>query len=183
MSDLLKKRIWGAVFISVCLLILIITGIYSGAGKAREEQKISDALEDNDAKKLICVYVDGEVKNPGEYKLKEDSRVGDAIEAAGGFTENANKKLNIAVKLKNGGKITVMKNGEDANAGIDFKVNINTAGAEELMTIEKIGEKTAEKIIEYREKVGKFSKPEDIKNVKGIGDATYEKIKNIIVTE
>ena len=63
------------------------------------------------------------------------------------------------------------------------KININTASAEELVTLEKIGPKLAESIIEFREKNGPFEKPEDIIKVKGIGEKTYELIKDRIVVE
>ena len=63
------------------------------------------------------------------------------------------------------------------------KININTAAKEELMQLKSIGPKYAERIINYREEQGPFKKPEDIKNVKGIGEKTWEAIKNIIVVE
>ena len=63
------------------------------------------------------------------------------------------------------------------------KVNINTAGALELIQIKNIGPVTAGRIINYREEYGPFGIPEDIKKVKGIGDKTYEQLKEQIVTE
>ncbi len=68
---------------------------------------------------------------------------------------------------------------EEANV----KVNINTATAEELSTLEGIGEMKAESIIEYRNNHGHFTKVEDLKNVKGIGDKIFEKIKDQITVE
>ena len=63
------------------------------------------------------------------------------------------------------------------------KININTAAKAELMELDRIGPKYAERIIEYREKVGPFEKPEDIMKVKGIGQKTYEANKGRIVVE
>lgn len=183
MAEYEKKRRWETIFFTVCICVIVVMGIYINFIKIRNNRNISAALSENDRKNTISVYVEGEVMCPGEYKLKEGSRVGDAIEIAGGFTKNANKKINISVSLKNGSRVRVSKRGEDPDAGIDFKVNINTATVEEIETIDGIGEKTAEKIIEYREKNGGFSSPDDIMNVEDIGKATYEEIKNIIVTE
>jgi competence protein ComEA len=70
------------------------------------------------------------------------------------------------------------KQSGDANAA---KVNINTAGKEQLMDLPRIGEKIAERIIEYREKNGKFKRPEDIMKVKGIGEKTFKKFEKRIV--
>jgi comEA protein len=70
------------------------------------------------------------------------------------------------------------KQSGDANA---VKVNINTAGKEQLMDLPRIGEKIAERIIEYREKNGKFKRPEDIMKVKGIGEKTFKKFEKRIV--
>ncbi|MBI4168783.1 MAG: helix-hairpin-helix domain-containing protein [Acidobacteria bacterium] len=58
------------------------------------------------------------------------------------------------------------------------KININTAGVEELVTLPGIGRVYAERIVEYRQKNGPFKKVEDILNVRGVGEKTFEKIKD-----
>ena len=63
------------------------------------------------------------------------------------------------------------------------KVNINTASAEELAQLQGVGPKYAAKIVEYRDKAGPFAAPEDLKNVPGIGEKTFEKNKDLIVVE
>jgi len=68
-------------------------------------------------------------------------------------------------------------------AADDGKVNINTAGVEELATLERVGDKYAQRIVEYREANGPFQKPEDILNVKGIGSKVWEANKDRIVVE
>lgn len=162
----------------------------SRIGIAKEEKKIK-------------VYVVGEVNSPGVVSLKEKARIVDAIDAAGGKTENADlTKINLAYILEDGVQIYVPKIGEKANEKESYitdeagegvitdelvstekkasKVNINTANSEKLQTVPGVGQATAEKIIKYRNEKGKFQKAEDIKNVEGIGDSKYEKMKDYI---
>lgn len=151
-----------------------------------------------------AIYVDigGEVKNPMLAELPEGSRVDDAIKAAGGLTDKADlTDINRAAFVEDGEKIYIpaiideddmtYASGEyltsDASGKVDRsssysggKVNINTAGSDELQTLTGIGPVTAQKIIDYRTENGRFSSIEDIKNVSGIGDKTFEKFKDDI---
>ncbi len=183
MHELIKKHMSDLVVSAVCFIILLCIGVHSMVNENKTDDLLETSLDKNDRNNTISVYIGGEVITPGTYELKAGSRVGDAVEAAGGFTENANEKTNIAVKLKDGNKITIAAKGEDPYSGIDFKININTAGVNDFMMIDGIGEKTAAKIIEFRDKSGKFRKIEDIMNVDGIGRGTFEKIKDLIVIE
>ena len=153
----------------------------------------------------IKVHVSGAVKNEGVYELEEDARIADAIEKAGGVTDIANmKNVNLASKLEDGMKIYIPKQGEDVlendleeninnkettlggsgtNSNVENekeKININKATKEELDTLPGIGESTAQKIIQYREEHGSFKNIEELKEVKGIGDAKYEEIKDLV---
>ena len=154
---------------------------------------------DEDENEKIIVHVSGEVKNPGIYEFEDGDRVNDAIEKAGGLTENAYKDgINLALKLRDEMKVTIYtleeykKLGLDENSSDNFqisglydtkdkngKVSLNRASKEELMTLPGVGPKTADKIIEYREK-NKFESIEDIKNINGIGDKTFERLKDLI---
>ena len=141
----------------------------------------------------IYVTVAGEVANPDMYEMTTDDRVNDAIKKAGGFTENAyTTNINLAQKLEDGQYIYVLSAEQgktlenEANPGNEntFQgiVNINTATINELCKLPGIGEKTAEKIIEYREKSGGFETIEELKNIEGIGEVKFNKIKfNITV--
>ena len=156
----------------------------------------------------ICVHVCGAVKDPGVYELGVDSRIADAVRAAGGFTDKASKNyLNLAAVVTDGQKITVPTKAETRNGGTDGNnsltgnaadngqgdspgsapgnkgtaVNINTAGIEELMTIPGVGESKAESIIEYRQKNGNFKCKEDIMNITGIKEGVFSKISDYIV--
>lgn len=144
----------------------------------------------------IIVYVCGAVKENKVVTLEENSRICDAIDAAGGLTDDADiTAINLAYILEDGEKIYIPKKGEEINVETDNsfnyqsssyssvksnKININTATQTELETIPGIGPSTALKIINYREENGKFSNIDDIKNISGIGDAKYQKIKNYI---
>ena len=142
----------------------------------------------------IFVDIDGAVKNPGVYKVSEGTRLFQVIDLAGGLTEDASTdSLNRAEAVYDGQKITVyssdtegysqddMGGGVPAEKGITGgKVNINTADSVTLQTIPGIGPSKAARIIEYRESQGRFKKIDDIKNVTGIGDMTFENIKDYI---
>lgn len=144
----------------------------------------------------IAVHVTGEVKKQGLIYVKQGARVADAIEKAGGETSEADlSQINLAYILEDGQKIYIpnknekisqyitKNNGNNENNNTDKedkKVNINTANQSELDELPGIGPSTAQKIIEYREKNGNFEKIEDIQNVKGIGDAKFEEIKDKI---
>lgn len=153
--------------------------------------------------KMITVHVIGEVVSPGVVSLKEGSRIIDAINSCGGKTENADiTKINLAYILEDGIQIYVPRLDDDIDnveyiregAGENvisenvvqddkksIKVNINTANLDKLQTLPGIGEAMAKRIIEYRTENGKFQSIEDIKNVSGIGDSKFEKIKEYIV--
>lgn len=135
-------------------------------------------------------YVDicGEVVSPGVYKVDTETRVFQVIELAGGPTDKADfMTLNRAEKVYDGQKIIVPKQGEEAEgttAGSSYpddgRVNINTADSSLLQTIPGIGPAKASRIIDYRETVGRFASIEEIMNVSGIGEATFQSIRDYI---
>jgi len=153
--------------------------------------------------KTIFVDIGGEVINPGLYELVENSRINDAINMAGGVTDKADlTDVNLAYILSDAMKIIIPKketkkvvskttvvpkivtteiNMTENQQQISNMININTATKEQLKTLTGIGEATAKKIIDYRNEKGNFSKIEDVKNVSGIGESKYEKIKGMIV--
>lgn len=150
----------------------------------------------------LSVHVVGEVANPGLYEVDAGSRVQAAIDAAGGFTNDANQgSVNLAREIVDGEQIVVAsKNASAAGAsgagsagtassGTSASgasgasgglVNINTADIAGLSSLPGIGEATAKKIIADREKNGPFKTTKDITRVSGIGDKKYEAIKDSI---
>ena len=153
----------------------------------------------------VVVHVCGAVVNEGVYALPAGSRVSEGIAAAGGFSETADTVYhNLAAILSDGQKVYVptaeetkdlsvpdrTSSGDDVGSGGEpsgdagpKKVNLNTAGLEELMTLNGIGEAKAKSILQYREKVGPFQSIEEIKNVSGIGDAMFERVRESIIVE
>lgn len=133
----------------------------------------------------IIIYLSGEVRNPGIYTLKTGSRLYQAVELAGGFTEEADKvAVNLACKLEDEDHIHISKKGEISSSPFGpsspGKININTASQSELETLPGIGPTLASRIIEYRKTTGPFKAVEDIKKVSGIGDKRFEAIKDLI---
>ena len=135
----------------------------------------------------IYVHICGEVNNPGVYELAEGSRIFEAVEAAGGFTEEAAQaSLNLAQVISDEEQIVILTQDQAAEkarqereqaAGI---VNLNTASKEQLMTLTGIGESRAEDIIRYRKESGGFQNIEEIMSVPGIKESAYLKIKDSI---
>lgn len=144
----------------------------------------------NEPKNKIKIHIAGAVEKEGIVEIEEESRIQDAIEEAGGLKENANLiKINLAKKLEDGEKIYIPYQGEENEESVseadesgkkETQININTAGITELTQIPGVGAATAQKIIDYRQKNGKYKTIEEIKNVSGIGEAKYEKIKEYI---
>ena len=141
--------------------------------------------------KLLYVYVCGQVKNPGVYPLPEGSRLYDAFILAGGFTESAATDYwNQARLLKDGEMLYVPSKEEVKDRPIEEdskgqtyesnKVNINTATKAELMSLPGIGETKAMAILAYRQEHGEFSSLEELKQVEGIKEAVFTKIKAYI---
>lgn len=175
----------------------------------KEEIKTNDQIENNsneqqlEKNENIIVHVSGAVNKEGIVELKNNSRIIDAIDKAGGLKDEADiTNINLAYIIEDGMKIhipskeekestiivesnidsgTVEQSNEiKSNNNKKLKININTATKTDLETLPEIGESTALKIIEYRKEKGKFKLIEDIKQVNGIGENKFNKIKELI---
>ena len=148
-----------------------------------------DSLDTSDAEEgYIYTHITGEIKKAGVYKMKAGTRMDDLVKEAGGLTEDADIDLiNLSEKLVDEERIIVPAKGaseadETSHAASSVqtkKININTADLYELTSIPSVGEKTAQKIIDYREKK-KFKKIEDIMNIEGIGENKFKNMKDYI---
>ncbi|TWT26205.1 helix-hairpin-helix domain-containing protein [Planomicrobium sp. CPCC 101110] len=136
----------------------------------------------------LMVDIKGQVASPGVFELPAGSRLQDAIKAAGGFLPAADDRaINLAMKVQDEMSIYVPEVGEEAlvpsgtpTGASDSLVNLNTATEEELMTLPGIGPSKAAAIIAYRTDTGTFQKVEDLKEVSGIGDKTFEQLAELI---
>lgn len=154
------------------------------------------------AQELIFIDIKGAVVYPNIYEMTSGQRLYDVVEKAGGFTEHADQnQVNLAQRLQDEMVIYIPMKGEDvpehlalspvtpAGKGDETggeetqKININTADAAGLTTLNGIGEKKARMIIDYREEQGPFIAVEDIKNVSGIGEKSFENLKDSIIVD
>lgn len=141
----------------------------------------------------IRVYVSGAVSHTGVYTLPARSLVQDALQAAGGAGAEADlERINLAQELRDQQQVHVPRKGESAQppapapgagtgaAPAQGRININTATLDDLDKLPRIGPATAQRIIDYRTQHGPFKQIQDLKNVSGIGDATFDGIKDLI---
>ena len=210
-----KRKMWivGAIGVVVLVLGMVyfwVTGekeeyfVLEGENEIRRENGNVVQNEMEEALAEMVVHVSGQVVNPGVVKLKEGARIIDAIEMAGGVTEEADlEKVNLAYLLEDAQKVYIPSkkekiesayvlegSGEEAvllnEGGKSSKkeeklmININTAKEEELEKLDGIGSSIATRIVNYRKENGKFNSIEEIKNVSGIGESKFNKIKNYI---
>ncbi len=166
-----------------------------------DKLELAEDLEDakNEKEEVIYVHICGQVVSSGVYSLKKESRVNDLVKMAGGFTDEASTDyVNLAQKLIDGeqiyipskeevlemdlySKINVSTENSEEKETISNKVNINTADKSQLMTLTGIGEAKAEAIIQYREEHGGFRSVEELKQIEGIKDGVFNKIKDKII--
>lgn len=185
-----------------------LANFYMSQTSSSESSLFSD--EDNssvgnekETEKYIFVDIKGAVRMPGVYEINSETRLTDVITLAGGFLPIADQSIvNLSQKLTDQMMITIpsletesesteLKEGEekvpvvisiptetsDSQPG---KVNINIADISELQTLSGIGEKKAERILQYRQEHGSFKSVEELKEVSGIGDKTFEALADFI---
>ena len=212
---MIKKEFWteknvikitASLFLLAVFLLLSLMGKGSGISYETEETQRgsviateksmveieNDKIDDPAFSKIIFVDVIGCVVNPGVYQLEEGSRVFQALELAGGLTEEAEvKSINRAAVLSDEQVITVLSVEEyeemQKNSGglgfVDGKVELNSADAKALESLSGIGPSMAKKILQYRQEHGRFHKIEDLMKVPGIGEKTFQQIKDKICVQ
>lgn len=163
----------------------------SSSEKEVKKEEKEEPLEQD----LITVDVKGAVKSPGIYNLPVGSRVHDAVQKAGGLTEEADSRsLNLAQKVSDEALVYVPSKGEEAtsqqtasgtppSSSKEKKVNLNKASLEELKQVKGLGGKRAQDIIDHREANGKFKSVDELKKVSGIGAKTIEKLKDYVTVD
>ena len=199
------------ILIIIAIIIISIIAIYYSNKKEDNfieetenlEVETKEESKENLEKEKIIVHISGAVQNEGIVELEAGNRVADAIEKAGGLKENAYMdEINLAYQLEDGEKVhiptkeeqkqneenkalnsSISDESQNIRAENQTKININTATQEELDSLPGIGPSTASKILEYRKEKGKFKTTEEIKEVSGIGESKYEKIKDKITVK
>ena len=163
------------------------------------QESTEETSPDSPESETILVDVKGAVQSEGVYELPSTARVNDAIKAAGGFSDQADKKsVNLAQKLSDEAVVYVASQGEnvsvvhpatsslaagDSGSENTEKINLNTATVADLTTISGIGEKRANDILAYRDSQGGFTSVDDLNNVSGIGDKTLENIRPYVTVD
>lgn len=189
--------------------ILVISGLcyfyFSSSDSSSPQEELIETIQPIEENNLIesaeetliqQVFVDikGAVLYPGVYELQQDQRIRDAVQLAGGYTEDADTQLiNHAQKVQDEMVIYIPKKGEPLEEGTtnfitmpaennnnEQKININKADVAALSTLPGIGPSKAQSILSYREENGPFQTIDDLKNVSGIGDKTFEKLQDSI---
>ena len=177
--------------LNLALISLTLT-LLSATFACRDAGSVQIALPSPTQPSEIVVYVTGEILDPGLHRLPPgEHRLMDAIKAAGGFTENADRaSVNGALIISDQQHINVLAMPVDAGASpVNAQsggtsgglINLNSASSEELETLPGIGPGRAEAIVEHRTANGPFARIEDILQVTGIGEKTFESIKDLIV--
>lgn len=202
-----KQKMFDNVRLQQLLLIIliIIIGFLLIKNIELENESSSKVLftdnassSDADISSPIIVHIKGAVVNPGVYEISGDCRLKDAIDAAGGLKDNADKDvLNLAMFLNDGDEIVIPVKGEaltnspsslsrasivtssSSNSQNAARINLNTATLEQLTTLPGVGKSLAEQIIQYRKHI-KFNSVSDLKNVPGIGNSKYDELSGLV---
>ncbi|MBQ9041980.1 MAG: helix-hairpin-helix domain-containing protein [Eggerthellaceae bacterium] len=153
-----------------------------------EAEPAKQALE---SERTLFVHVSGAVNSPGLYEVGQGSRVADAVQAAGGFAEDADAdSCNLARVLDDGEHIVIARYAEETpespstsgegSSNAASLININTASEAQLETLPGIGASTAAKIVKDRESNGPFKSVQDLTRVSGIGDKKLEALVDLV---
>ena len=198
-AELAKNLLQGKNVLLFSGLILLLVGLVAVIVVSSSSSEDIEFITENDMEsntKTIFVDVSGAVERPGVYQLDSKARINDALIAAGGLSESADrvwvsKTINLASIVKDGAKIYIKDTsnqqtgassqqaevqGLSTNQGM---ININTASQSELEKLPGVGSATALKIVNYRQN-NPFSSIEDLMKVPGIGEKTFEKMKEML---
>jgi competence protein ComEA len=165
--------------------------LLEGPGVTRADGIGEDTTADPVLGATIFVHILGAVEKPGLYELRDGARAVDAVASAGGFSATADQAgLNLARFVTDGEQIIVPLVGENpasssggavgGGAVVPGKININTADAATLETLPRIGPAMSARIIAWRDSNGRFTTIDDLMSVTGIGDKTFDGLKDLV---
>ncbi|MCR5333006.1 MAG: ComEA family DNA-binding protein [Bacilli bacterium] len=174
-------KVFAAVLVVTVVLIVVLQFVDPAVDSRTIEQVTTTAL----AEGSISVSIDGEVVRTGTYIMEANTTLASLIEVASGVTANADElAYDTSYVLADGLSFYIAPkydNSDVCSLEPIKKVNINKDNAETLQTVSGIGSSVANKIVSHRSANGEFKRIEDIKDVSGVGNATFEKIKNYLV--
>lgn len=166
-------------------------------GSSGEQDGVVVSTSEATTAPILLVHVWGAIANAGLYELKAGARVVDVVAAAGGFADDADPAgVNLARALEDGEQLHVPRLGEvpppavsapgpsspGAATGTGALLNLNTATPAELEMLPRIGPAMSQRIVEWRDANGGFSSVDDLRNVSGIGEKTFEGLKELVTT-
>ena len=189
MHSVLASRTRTLAIAALALCALVLGGkLLSGSDGAGTEPAVTLERTSGEAPRRLVVHVVGAVRRPGLYRLREGSRISDAVRRAGGATGRADLALvNLAAPLADGTQVVVPARAPAAAAATGAgppapagPLHLNTATAEQLDELPGVGPVTAEKIVAYREQHGAFSSVEELDAIPGIGPARLEQLRELV---
>jgi competence protein ComEA len=188
-----RRQLLGVAAGVVVLLLLLVRHLGGGGGSAAPvvTQVRAPAPASRAPAKLLVVDVAGAVRRPGLYRLREGSRIDDAIASAGGPTAKAQlDTVNLAAPIADGEQIVVPKRGPGGVAAVSSSaagsspsspLDLNSATLEQLENLPGVGPVTAQKILDYRQKHGAFHSVDELQGVPGIGPAHMAQLKGLVI--
>jgi competence protein ComEA len=189
-----RQLVFGMTSIFICLIVFFFfiqrqqTDPLEQLAQSQEFTEASQQLSQSQDQRIF-LDIKGAVKQPGMYEGKENMRVWDAVMLAGGFSAEADtKQVNFSKRVTDQMVIYIPKHGEQlaafegstqqSNEGESGKINLNQATETQLQELSGVGQKKAQEIIRYREENGGFKTIDELKNISGFGDKTFEKLKD-----
>jgi competence protein ComEA len=191
LPGLSRRQLFGVVLAAAVLLVLLIRHLEGSGSAAPVVTPLrASAPARPAAAKLLVIDVAGAVRHPGLYRLREGSRIDDAITAAGGPTAKAQlSAVNLAAPVADGEQVVVPGSGMGgaaaslpaAGSSPSAPLDLNTATAEQLDALPGIGPVTAQKILDYRQAHGPFHSVAELEGVPDIGPARLAQLKGLVI--